>query len=332
MNILSKNKKWCCYIAAAFVIAFIISWIISRSGCPLAKALREYGLLNPIIKYHEGEDIMKEKEIDFKSIIEDYVNIKLKRGDTEHVSVYYRALNNGDRIGINENEYFSPASLMKLPIMIAYLKKAEEDKGFLDKSVIYDASKEYDPYTQDMKPAKALENGKTYTFRELIERMITYSDNAASLMLQENIDIKYIENTFYDLGMGFPASSGTSFDNNIPVKDYSVFFRVLFNSSYLNQKDSEWALTLLNNTEFDEGIKAGLPSNRQFAHKFGERGIIGANGKDQKQLHDCGIVYYPEHPYILCIMTRGYDRDKLKAILKDISETIYTKIRSVYTK
>jgi hypothetical protein len=63
---------------------------------------------------------------------------------------------------------------------------------------------------------------------------------------------------------------------------------------------------------YNDGLKAGIPANIELAHKFGERGIIGMNGREQKQLHDCGIIYYPKHPYILCIMTRGYERDKLR--------------------
>jgi D-alanyl-D-alanine carboxypeptidase len=71
----------------------------------------------------------------------------------------------------------------------------------LEKKITYKDLPEYYDYKQNIQPLKGLENGKTYTFRELIEYMIRYSNNTAAIILQENIDINYITSTFYDLGM-----------------------------------------------------------------------------------------------------------------------------------
>ena len=46
-------------------------------------------------------------------------------------------------------------------------------------------------------------------------------------------------------------------------------------------------------------------------------------GTPEHELHDCGIVYYPEHPYFLCVMTRGGDRPKLAAAIADVSKVAY---------
>jgi hypothetical protein len=54
------------------------------------------------------------------------------------------------------------------------------------------------------------------------------------------------------------------------------------------------------------------------------------NGREQKQLHDCGIVYFPNHPYIVCLMTRGYDWNVLEKTLKDISKIIFDAMRITY--
>jgi hypothetical protein len=40
------------------------------------------------------------------------------------------------------------------------------------------------------------------------------------------------------------------------VIDYASFFRVLFNASYLNRKDSEKALALLTKVAFRDGLIA----------------------------------------------------------------------------
>ncbi len=69
-------------------------------------------------------------------------------------------------------------------------------------------------------------------------------------------------------------------------------------------------------------MKAGIP----VSHKFGEAGT----GNVERQLHDCGIVYFPDHPYLACIMTRGKDTDELKKSIVDISRFIYEKIDEQY--
>ena len=51
----------------------------------------------------------------------------LKRSDVAAVSVYFRDLNNGNWFGIREHDKFSPKSLLKLPLMIAYFKWAESN-------------------------------------------------------------------------------------------------------------------------------------------------------------------------------------------------------------
>jgi hypothetical protein len=76
-------------------------------------------------------------------------------------------------------------------------------------------------------------------------------------------------------------------------------------------------------TEFDQGIVAGVPKGVTIAHKFGEREVVG---EPEKQLHDCGIVYYPKHPYLICIMTRGSDFEKLAQGIRELSELVYKEI------
>lgn len=317
-----------CIILVLAILAFLAAMACAYKEFVVEHSFGKYPLLSPIINYDEWKELMNEKEMNFLPKIQEYVNLKTK--DTEHISIYYRALNNGDRVGINEKEYFSPASLMKLPILLAYLKKAESEPELLDKKVVYHKDPEFANYKQNFMPTKELQEGNEYSIREYLVYMIKYSNNDASITLEDNIDTTYILKTFSDLWMAFPSIISWAFDNNIRVKDYATFFRILFNSSYLNKENSQWALELLSTTAFNDGLVAGLPRDMAVAHKFGERGIIGLNGREQKQLHDCGVVYFPKHPYIICIMTRGYDRDILKSTLKDISKIIFDEMKILY--
>ena len=275
---------------------------------------------------------MDTKEIDLEKELSGYIQQKKYNNETTHVSVYYRNLNNGNRFGIEAKEMFSPGSLMKLPILLVYLKRAEQDPSLLSKKLTYIQDDNQTDFTQNIPPEAMLVNQQDYTIQELLEHMIKYSDNKASMLLSKNLSVQEYEKGFTDNNMSFPTTVSGSFDNNLRVVDYAKFFRILFNSSYLTPKDSNYALQLLTQVDFKKGLVAGVGDDIIVAHKFGERGIIGKDGVEQKQLHDCGIIYYPEHPYILCVMTRGYDFGSLESIIKDISQRIYQETVKKYTE
>jgi hypothetical protein len=89
---------------------------------------------------------------------------------------------------------------------------------------------------------------------------------------------------------------------------------------------SEKALQLMANSAFVKGIKAGIPDSIPVSHKYGES--LSA----KKQLHDCGIVHYPQYPYIICIMTEGDDMDSLSSTLQEISSHIYKSHATRYAR
>jgi hypothetical protein len=115
-------------------------------------------------------------------------------------------------------------------------------------------------------------------------------------------------------------------------QEYSHMFRALYNGSYLSHEASERALNLLSKTTFTDGLVAGVPANTIVSHKFGERSpwledhASSASEENVNQLHDCGIVYFPSHPYFLCVMTKGQagvDFPLLATVIQDISRVTW---------
>ena len=239
----------------------------------------------------------------------------------EQTSVYYRDMNNGPWFGINEKEMFSPASLVKVPLTIAYLKKAETDPSILDKEILN--TEIYNPRTQNIQPEVTLIPNQKYTIRQLIEQMIIYSDDVSYSILNSQLTAIEITKVYSDLGVDISQAQANPNGNILSVKSYASFFRILFNASYLNQEMSEYALKILSQIKFKDGLVAGVPNNITISHKFGERQYLDTG---LKQLHDCGIIYMPNKPYLLCIMTRGNDFKTMSNTIKNISETIYTKL------
>lgn len=221
---------------------------------------------------------------------------------------------------------------MKLPILLAYFKKEELHPGTLDQRVVFTRDPDNERYKQNIQSEITLVSGKEYKIIDILKQMILYSDNEAAGLLEEQINIADIQKVFTDIGITFPPFVDGAFDNNVRVVDYASFFRVLFNASYLNAYHSKQVLKMLTQTSFEDGLVRGIgDSEIAVAHKFGERSLYGKNGIERMQLHDCGIVYYPSHPYLMCIMTRGYSWTKLKEVVGDISHMIYTVVDKAYT-
>jgi beta-lactamase class A len=285
------------------------------------------GLINPLVEYEISSSFYDKALKLFREDIQKVVDEKIKNKQADEIAVYFRSLNNGPWFGIKEDDAFFPASLMKVPLMIAYYKWTEEDPNILKKEIKYDDSYfkmlgNFNDF-QYFKSENPIEVGKTYTVEELIERMIINSDNNAKNLLILNLDTpERLFKIYTDLGLAsVPELRGTG--DILSVHEYATFFRVLYNASYLSKDLSQKALKLLTETNFKQGLVGKLPQDIQIAHKFGEH----QDDNDQyKQLHDCGIVYYPSYPYLICFMTRGQSFDDLTKVIQDLSLEVYNNI------
>ena len=180
------------------------------------------------------------------------------------------------------------------------------------------------PARQKMHPSP----GSAETFREYLRRMIVYSDNQAWDNLLQRINPEKYYRLFDDMELPRPdLTRGRPYW--IGAKDYATFFHILYNASYLRKGYSEEALALLAQTKYQAGLVAGVPQGVEVAHKFGER--FRAED-DEIQLHDCGVVYYPKNPYLLCIMTQGKRGANLTGVVKSLSEMIYKEVDAQYKR
>jgi beta-lactamase class A len=279
-----------------------------------------YQFTNPLLDCDNFNSSLQKNYVDLQNKLTDYINSVLNNGTANHVSVYFRSLNDGPWIGINENDNYSPASLLKVPILIAVLKKAESNNAILKKKILYNKTIE-DNVSPNIVDKKSIILGNSYTVDELLEYMIIHSDNNAKALLLGLIGDEFLTSVMLDLGVNLKTRDLTI--DFISVKEYSSFYRILYNSSYLSRQMSEKALEILSRTEFKKGIPDKLPKNIKISHKFGERGFADSN---LKQLHDCGIVYFSDSPYLLCIMTKGSDFKILATIISDISGIVYNSV------
>lgn len=304
-------------MSGAFFLGFGLAFLIIKSSPKLVKEIRNpegYRFISPLLECDGDGTSSDHNLLKIKKSINNVVN--KKDPDISLISVYYRDLNNGPWFGINEDELFSPASLLKVPMLITYLHKSEHEPEILQSTFVYEDLPDLD---QNILPEQTLAQGQSYTIEDLLVRMILYSDNAAGALLSSKVDYAGFMHLFDYMGIDISASSPDDYGNIISVKEYAAFFRILYNASYLNKEMSEKALELLSRVEYAEGLVAGLPPDVMVSHKFGER----TYNSGEKQLHDCGIVYAPGHPYLLCLMTRGTNFGSLSKVIREISSVTY---------
>lgn len=298
-----------------------IAWFKDKEAGPVKETrLAGYNFINPLLECDSAKESVGKELFPFHYKIKALIEDKQKANWVTHVSVYFREMNNGLGFDIYGQEKFAPASLAKVPLLLAYLKWAEAQPGLLAKTIVYNMTDATAPQT--IKPAVTLERGKSYTVDDLLYRAIVYSDNNAYFLLFATIDPRFLHSVYTDLGLEVPKVRNR--EDYMSVVEYASFFRMLYNASYLNKELSEKALQYLSEVDFKQGLVSGVPPGTVVAHKFGET-TFGSTA-EIKQLHDCGIVYYPNHPYLLCVMSRGDSFEYLDDIIREISSLVYQEV------
>jgi len=329
-------------LISAFLIGF--AWIVKSQFIPQAtietygsnlsemdnhvKVVRENdsSLIQPIL-YVEIES--KQLLSPVKSKISDYLERKKQAGAYTSASIYLKDIQAGVYTNINPDSLYDPASLMKVPLLMIYLKQAETNPQLLKKTFVF--TQQAQNSTVALIKDKSLEVGKSYTVQELLFHMIVYSDNESFWILYDHFG----EDIFKELDkkLTIPANydiihyskADKHFIAN--VNSIAYYFMVLYNASYLSKTWSKYALDIMTKSTFKDGLSKGIDPNVLIAHKFGERTLSYYVGNKlenlQTEFHEFGIIYLKNRPYLLGVMTRGQQSNELQTMVGDISKIVY---------
>jgi beta-lactamase class A len=249
-----------------------------------------------------------------KKKITEYIDQQQRSGSITDVSVYISVLGNDNWININADKEFRPGAMLKIPLLITYLKMAESKPGILEEKYTFSGEDNKATYS-----AKNIQPGHSYSVKELFHFMIAYADEYAGKELMRHVDKSVYNKIFSDLKIKSPDNNELEY--KITTRTYSRFLEILYNAAYLTISASEYATELLADASFKDGIIRNLPKNIPVAHKMGE----WSDGKTA-ELHDCGIVYIDKNPYIITVMTRGTDMPQLSETIGNISMMVFNEM------
>lgn len=232
--------------------------------------------------------------------------------------VYFEYLPTGTTIGLNEKKEFYAASLFKLPVVMAYYHARERLKKE-DDPILTIQESQMDSQFGDFWKKGA---GTKIKASDAVRLALTESDNTAARLLVSAIDKQDFEAVYQGLDVDLQSDKQGAL---ISAKNYASILKALYFSSVLTKDDSQNILDLLTKTKFPDKLAAGVPTHVSVAHKIGDF----VDEKGQEGFRDCGIVYVPRRPYILCMFSVG-DEQKARDRMQTVSRFVYEYVSSVH--
>ena len=209
--------------------------------------------------------------------------------------------------GTGEAMVLPAASIMKVPILLAVMKKVENGQLKMDSEYVL---REEDKQSGSG-PIEFMDAGTALSVRRLVEEMMKKSDNTAPVVLIRLVGRKEIEKEIEVLGM-----KNTNFgENTTTAYDAGLMWRKIY-----EMKDEEmW--TLLKDSIYEERIPAGVPREVEVLHKVGTDVNVWADAG----IIQCSVLsaQCSTKPFILVILNEGVDMDEAKKLVPDLSRTIW---------
>ncbi len=236
---------------------------------------------------------------------------------TGKYGVYYYNLVNGEEFGINQEEEYTAASTIKVPLNLYLYQKIKSASVNPENKLTY-MKVDYEDGTGNIQYEDL---GNKYSIRELSKFSIVSSDNVAANMLFRFLGMANIKKYMRSVG-------GVVVDDNENIsspEDMGLYMKLVYKFYKDGGALGNELMNNLLNTEFNDRLPALLPKYVKVAHKIGTQVNV---------INDVGIVFSDE-PYILSVMSDNVDEDEAPGIIANISKKVYDFVNRksiVYTK
>lgn len=246
-------------------------------------------------------------------ILEDLKDVKLE------YSIYIKDLKKGTVCAINADKKAPSASIIKLYIMAAAFKLAEENKISLSDNVTV-AREEKVPFSV----VTLLDDKDIFTIKDLITLMIIQSDNTATNKVIDIVGMDYVNafirqegfnNTVLQRKMMDTAARENGRENYTSAGDAAAILEKMYLGKLVNEKCSSAMRKILIWQLDDSMMKRNLEDELIIAHKTGSLDGIK---------HDDGIVYAESGEYIFAMHTWNSATDSYsKNTIGNVSKHVY---------
>lgn len=222
------------------------------------------------------------------------------------VGISVRNLNTMESLSIRGDETFPSASLVKVAILVTLLDEVAKEEMRLDEQSTMIARDQ----VGGSGVINRLHSGTEFTLEDLAWLMITLSDNTATNLLLDKLDIATVGEKMEALELPhtdvhsktFRRQTSIAMDSSklygfgvMTPNETTQLFTLLYQGRAVSPALDSLALRMLFANQDYNMMVRWLPGDTRVAHK---------TGSVDETRNDCGIMYSPAAPIALCVMTR----------------------------
>ena len=231
---------------------------------------------------------------------------ELVRGYPGVAGVSVLDLRNGERVSIRGDETFPTASLIKVAVLVTLLDEVNRGTIRLDERISMLARDR----VGGSGVLQYMQSGIEPTVGDAAWLMTVLSDNTATNLLLDHLNVKTVWDKMEALGLPhtkihsktFLRSTSIAVDSSVKYglgvttpNETARLFELLYRGRAVSPALDSVAIAMLRANQDGTKLARWLPDTVAVAHKTGEV---------DRSRSDCGIVYGPQAPVVVCAMTR----------------------------
>jgi beta-lactamase class A len=221
-----------------------------------------------------------------------------------HYGVVIKETRGGTGAEINPDQLFYAASLFKLPIMVEVFRQRSLGQLGLDDVLVADSI----DLAEDLGTFRG-DVGDPFTVHELLDLMITLSDNTSAIMLMRSLPGRAVDGTMRDLGL--EDTSVTDWELPTTAHDMALLMEAIALGWAVDTDASGEMLELLLRQTWRSRIPAGVPEGVPVGNKTGDWFDAA---------HDVAVVFAPRGIYVIAVLSDGGGSD---ATFRELSRRVY---------
>ncbi len=256
----------------------------------IAVVLMAFTAMNSIAQTNELDLL----QTDLKQLVSDF------NGDA---GIYVKHLPTGRMIEINADTIFPTASMIKVPIMARIFEMMESEELHYDSTHVYENRLFY----PGADVVASFKEGETLSLHKMLFLSVSFSDNTASLWLQELGGTGTMVNDLMGrLGLKHTRVNSRTEGRQEAFRQYGwgqttpremgTLLEMIYSGDVVNEKQSEEMYRLLSKSLWDKEALSQVPKHINVASK---QGAVNASKSE------VFLVNAPGNDYVVCVITKN---------------------------